>query len=353
MSLLAGLGAETVEDRSALFASIRGFVVALARERPTLLVIEDIHWADPSLLDLIESLATDGPRARAMIVALARPELLESRPAWGRAVPRHAELALDPLGADESRELALRLLSDLPDPRSAAAQVELAAGGNPLFVEELTAALAEGVADPAHELPVAIRSIIAARLDALPADERLLLLLASVVGQVFWRGLVERLGAAEPRDAGRALEHLERRDLIRRQAGSRMEGDEEWAFKHALIRDVAYATLPRAARREHHARVAAILEATGRAADSAAIMAHHWRQADEPERAFGYLVSAGDQAGRGWAKKEAVALYDQALGLLDEGDERRRGVVLKRAVAAVTLAHLEYGDVEAPGAPTG
>jgi class 3 adenylate cyclase len=351
MSLLAGLTEESVDVRSALFTSIRSFTEALAHEQPTVFVLEDIHWADASLLDLIEWLATHIGPVPAMLVTVSRPELLESRPRWAVGVTRYAGLTLNPLARDQSRELALRLLRDLPDPERAADQIEQAAGGNPLFVEELTAALAEGAADPAHELPVAIRSIIAARLDALPAEERRLLLYASVVGEVFWRGVVERLAAADDGDATAALDHLELRDLIRGQRGSRMKGDHEYSFKHVLIRDVAYATLPRAARREHHASVAEFLEeTTGFAPDSAAILAYHWRAAGQSERAVAYLLTAAEQAGRGWAKEEAVALYDQALGLLQDGDERRRGVELKRAVAQVASFHIAGGDVQVPNA---
>ena len=336
MSLLAGLSEETVEDRSALFTSIRSFTEALAREQPTLFVLEDIHWADASLLDLIEWLAIHIGQARAMVLTVARPELLESRPRWAAGVTHYSGVTLEPLARDQSRELALRLLRNLPDPERAADQIERAAGGNPLFVEELTAALAEGAADPAHDLPVAIRSIVAARLDALPAEERRLLLYASVVGEVFWRSVVERLAAADTGNATPVLDHLELRDLIRKRRSSRMQGDDEYSFKHVLIRDVAYATLPRAARREHHATVAEFLEETlGFAPDSAAILAYHWREARQSERAIEYLLTAAEQAGRGWAKEEAVALYDQALGLLQDGDGRRRGVVLKRAVANV------------------
>jgi predicted ATPase len=196
---------------------------------------------------------------------------------------------------------------------------------------------------------VAIRSIIAARLDALPAEQRRLLLFASVVGEVFWRSVVERLAADDEWNATSLLDDLELRDLIRRQRGSRIQGDDEYAFKHVLIRDVAYATLPRAARREHHASVAEFLEETaGFAPDSAAILAHHWREAGRSERAIDYLLTAAEQAGRGWAKEEAMALYDQALGLLRDGDSRRRAVQIKRAVASVALAHLSGGDVQAP-----
>ena len=211
---------------------------------------------------------------------------------WGGGIPRQTGVSLEPLAAADAHELALRSLRGVPEAEAAAERIEQAAGGNPLFVEELTAAMVEGAADAAQDLPVAIRATISARLDALPAQERRLLLDASVVGNTFWRGAVERL-AGDERSVVPALEDLEFRELIRRRRVSRMQGDEEFSFKHELIRDVAYGTLPRAARRERHAVVAGFLEEeAGSGADAAAILAHHWREAGDLERAVGYLLSA-------------------------------------------------------------
>ena len=198
-----------------------------------------------------------------------------------------------PTTLTSSRFVSLR---GVPEPEAAAERIEQAAGGNPLFIEELTAAMAEGTAESAQELPVAIRTIISARLDALPAEERRLMLDASVAGNMFTRGMVERL-AGDGLSVAPALEDLEFRDLIRRRRVSRMHGDEEFSFKHELIREVAYGTLPRAARRERHAIVAEFLEEADRSgADAAAILAHHWREAGDSERAV--AVSAlGSRAG--------------------------------------------------------
>jgi len=341
VSLLAGLTDDAVDERSELFASAREFFEAMGRERATLFVFEDVHWADPSLLDLIESTAAHVREVPVMFVALARGELLDARPRWGGGIPRHAGMSLEPLAAADANLLALRSLGGVPEPEMAAERIERAAGGNPLFVEELTAAMTEGAADPAQELPVAIRATISARLDALPADERRLLLDAAVVGNTFWRGAVERL-AGDGLSVVPALEDLEFRELIRRRRDSSMQGDEEFSFKHELIRDVAYATLPHAARRERHAVVAGFLEEqAGSGADAAAILAHHWREAGDSERAVEYLLSAAELAGRGWAKGEAVALYTQALDLLPEDDERRREVELKRVIDYTAFGHID------------
>jgi predicted ATPase len=351
MSLLAGLAEEAIDNRSALFASVRSLIEALARERATLFIFEDVHWADRSLLDLIEWMAAHIREVPAMFVTLARPELLDARPSWGGGIPRYAGISLDPLPAKDTRELALQLLRDHADSEAAAQQVEAAAGGNPLFVEELAAAMAEGATGPANELPLAIRATIAARLDGLPAAERRLLLYASVVGNVFWGRVLERLAGSETAVVA-LLDHLEFRDLVRREWSSRMEGEEQYSFKHVLIREVAYSTLPRAARRAHHATVAELLEETPSfAADSAATLAHHWREADRPERAIPYLLVAAEQAGREWAKAEAVAIYNQALELLPQGDGRRREVELRRAIAYAALTHFNLSDVPVPQTP--
>jgi len=320
-----------------LFASARDFVEAVARERATVFVFEDVHWADPTLLDLIEWVATHAREVPVMFLTLARGELLDLRPSWGGGIPRHTGISLEPLAPREARELAVRMLRGVADP-DAVEQIELAAGGNPLFIEELAAAMKEGAADSAHELPVAVRGIIAARLDALPAHERRLILDASVAGHVFTRGMLECL-AGDGRPVPEALERLEFRDLIRRRQTA---NDEEFAFKHGLIREVAYGTLPHAARRERHATLAEFLEeGAGSGADALSLLAHHWREAGDSERAVQYLLAAAELAGRGWAKGEAIALYNQVLELIPKEDEaRRREVELKRALEYAAFTHL-------------
>jgi predicted ATPase len=212
------------------------------------------------------------------------------------------------------------------------------AEGNPLFIEELARCIGEQQAKGLEELPTSIRAIIAARLDALPAAERAVLVDASVVGRVFWRGA---LAEVEDRDdLSQVLGSLEARDLILREAVSRIRGDQQFAFKHGLIHDVAYGTLPRAARREKHAAVARYLEAKTDVGQSHEALAHHWREAGEPDRAIDHLVAAADQAGRGWAKERAVTLYRDAVELLNDDDPRRQQITKRLAVALQALFHL-------------
>jgi predicted ATPase len=139
-----------------------------------------------------------------------------------------------------------------------------------------------------------------------------------------------------------ALDLLEARDLIRREPSSWIEREEQFTFKHAMIREVAYATLPRAKRKEQHALVAGFLEdATGDAGATATALAHHWREAGEKERVLEYLLIAAEQAGRGWAKDEAAAFYGEALALVPEDDvERRRAIARKQGLALAALVHV-------------
>ena len=147
----------------------------------------------------------------------------------------------------------------------------------------------------------------------------------------------------QPRDDLQALlGSLEQRDLVRREAISRIQSDQQFAFKHGLIRDVAYQTLPRAARRDRHAAVASYLQdRTGAGGQANEALAHHWREAGEHDRAVDCLIAAADQAGRGWAKERAVALYRAALELVPSGDEGRQGLIKRRlAVALQAMYHV-------------
>ncbi len=280
--MLLGLGDEgEATDREQLFFSARVLVESLAMRGPTLLVYEDIHWADSSLLDL---LGTFGARVRdvpVLFLALARPELLGERPGWGGGLPAYTALPLEPLADAAARELASELLGLIDEPLRAG-QVAETAEGNPLFIEELARCLGEQKAKGLDELPTSIRAIIAARLDALPASERAVLVDASVVGRVFWRGALCEI--EDRSDLSQALGSLEARDLVQREAVSRIRGDQQFGFKHGLIHDVAYATLPRAARRSKHAAVARFLEATTDVGQSHEALGHHWR---EPGRTTG------------------------------------------------------------------
>ncbi len=345
LTALLGHGADArVVRQRLLFLSLRRMIECLGGERPTLVVYEDIHWAAASELELLEYLGTQLCDTAALIVVLTRPELFDSQP-WGARLPAHTSIALQPLSTEETRELAAALVGT--ESVDAVDRLVAVAEGNPLFVEELAASFADGIAETG--LPVTVTAAIAARVDALAPPLRSVLFSASVVGRTFWRNLVEALTPGI--DVDEALDELEQRDLVRREHESRLEGDVEYRFRHALIRDVAYATLPRGERATRHDDLARHVE--GLAGEDAEqlgwILAHHWRAAGEPERALPHLLAAAAVAERGWATQEVVDLYSQALELAGSPEMRatirlRRGMALK-ALDADHEAVAELGGV--------
>jgi predicted ATPase len=347
LELLTGLstGGE-VADRQILFRAARRFAETIAGEQPTLLVFEDLHWADNGTLDLLELLASRVRDVPLMYLALARPELLLARPSWGGGLPAYTALSLEPLTREDATELAARLLQRAARDNHELRVVETAEG-NPLFIEELAAAVIERPAPIAEKLPTTIQGLVSARLDALPSEQRLVLLDAAVVGKVFWRGALEQMRDNEV-VLEDALDALEARDLIRHEPQSWIEREEQFAFKHALIRDVAYATVPRVRRRELHAKVARFLEqATAGAGATATALARHWREAGENAHALEYVLLAAEQAGRGWAKDEAAALYGEAYELCDDPGHKRE-ILRKQALALAAFQHLADVQHRAP-----
>ena len=350
LALLLGLGTDApVVKQRLLFLAMRRMIECLGDDRATLVVFEDVHWAAPSELDLLEYLGAQLRETAAVVIVLSRPELLDER-AWGARLPAHTSIALDPLSDDETRELAAALAGGSAGLDETVDRLVTVSEGNPLFVEELSAALADGASGPG--LPVTVTAAIAARLDVLPTPLRAILLSAAVVGRTFWRDVVAAI--VDDPLVDEALDELERRDLVRREHDSRLEGDVEYRFRHALIRDVAYSTLPRAARAARHADVARYIEEQvgDDAGPVAWILAHHWRMAGDPARAVPHLLAAAAVAERGWATREVVDLYSQALDLATEPAMRatirlHRGMALKALdadqEAAAELAELLPG----------
>jgi len=343
LGIILGLDSSgTIADRENLFLSIRTFIEAVARNEPIMLVFEDLHWADEALLNLVELLAARLQDLPILVLVLARPELLDARPGWGGGLLAHSALTLRPLDEKDATELAVHRLADLgaEDGANRATDLAALAGGNPLFIEQLAAALAETGEAPTS-LPTTIRGIIAARLDALPAAERALVLDAAVAGRVFWRGALERM-TTDPQDLASALGELERRGLVTREAVSAFEGDQQYSFNHVLVRDVAYDLLPRARRRERHREAALFLEeVSGEFGEVEAALARHWRDAGDHSRAVDYFARAGADAERGWAKEHAAALYREALALVPESDAERRHQITRRlALAKAASIHV-------------
>jgi class 3 adenylate cyclase len=343
LGALIGLGSgdEPPEEPVQLFFAARRFAEQVALEQPTVFVFEDIHWADAAQLDLLEYLASHVRDAPAAFLALARSELLEVRPGWGSGVLGHTTIPLEALSPVDSASIASYLLSGQGDLSSVERLVEVAEG-NPLFIEELAASLVDR--GPSDELPTTVRAAIASRIDALPAEPRAAVLAASVVGKHFWRGVLRSFGDLEGVDE--AIDALESRDLIRREPSSQVKGDAEFSFKHILIREVAYATLARADRRQRHAAVARYVEdvAGDRTRNLAWVLAHHWREAGEPERSVPHLITAAELANEQLAFHHAVQLYGSALELMDEDDPRRTDVTVRRAIAFSRLSHAVFEE---------
>ncbi|MEP7335388.1 MAG: AAA family ATPase, partial [Actinomycetota bacterium] len=335
-------GAEAA-GREALFYSALEFLEAAAREQPTILVFEDIHWADANMLDLIHTLAMRVRGLPLLFLTLARPELLDRQADWGAGLPGYTALTLGPLANAHAHALAVRRLGTSEH----ADEVIRIAEGNPLFIEQLAASVGELAPG---RLPTNIREIVAARLDALPRSERALLLDAAVVGKVFWPDALRAINS-EDGDLQRLLEELERRDLVRRETTSIIEGQQQFAFTHVLIRDVAYDLLPRADRTRRHALVAEFFgNTTGVSGDAIGAMARHWLSAGDFERAVEQLVRAAELAERGWAKDHAALLYREALELVPDEDVEQRSM-LRRRVALASSASYHLPDVRRGESP--
>jgi class 3 adenylate cyclase/tetratricopeptide (TPR) repeat protein len=339
LSVLLGLGLDTPpDDQVYLLHGARRLIEHLSERGPLLLVFEDVHWADGALLELIDDLVSHVRDHPVVFLALARPEFVERRPTWGSGMLGHTTLPLAPLTPDEAARVAGSILAGASE--DTVERVVAIAGGNPLFLEELVASLTD---DPAaEELPSTVRAAIASRIDALPPSARTALLGASVIGKTFWRGVLE--GIEDLADAGEALDALEARGLILRRLESRVAADVEYSFKHDLVRDTAYGTLPRGRRRELHAATARFIEdMTVGSTELAWLLGYHWREAGDPVRAMGYLIAAAGRARDAVAVEETYDLFTKALDLAQTDEDRRR-IRLKRGVALADLE--EYARAE-------
>lgn len=336
---LAGLAAgHAIAERQGLLGSARRYLEALARRRPTTLVFEDMQWADPSLLDLLELVATRTRDVPLLIVVVARPELLRTRPAWREAAMPIRIVPLDPLGDADAQHLASAAVGDAASADTTALVAR--AGGNPLFILELAAATDEGSA-VGGDVPPTVQNLIAARLDALPEPSRQLALTASVIGKVFSRAEVLALRPGDHLD-----QHLDA--LVAHGVIDRAASGDSYAFHHDLIRDVAYETLARSTRRRYHAAIGHHLAAmdAGTVDELASRVAYHWLHTDDPVAAVPYLITAAEHAGRAWAMQEATALYARALEVLPDDDERRTKLRLAHATALTDAGDLRRARAE-------
>jgi tetratricopeptide (TPR) repeat protein len=271
-------------EQTEAFTAWRRFLESLATQGPTVVVIEDLHWADPGFVGFLEHLAERTAGLPLLVVVTARPEVEERHPSWPPG-HRSSVLSLSPLGDADVEALVRTSLPEASDELRAI--VLERAGGSPLYAEQLAAMLHEsslpiagGAIDEAL-IPQSVQALIAARIDALAPDAKQVLMQAAVVGKTFWSGAVASLGTHQDLDG--TLGQLVRREFCRPTHPSTIEGDREFSFWHALVRDVAYAELTKAERARLHAGVATwIAERTGEAmGEEAEIVVHHLDRALE------------------------------------------------------------------------
>jgi ABC-type oligopeptide transport system substrate-binding subunit/class 3 adenylate cyclase len=315
------------------------YLQVIARE-PTVIFLEDIHWADDSSLDLLDHLMAAVPDSRLLVVCLARPQLFEHRPGWGEGQEFHTQINVKPLSRRASRALVGEILQKAGDvPTDLRDLIVEGAEGNPFYVEELIKMLIEdGVIVHGEEhwwvemerlaevrVPPTLAGVLQARLDSLPGEEKMLLQRAAVVGRLFWDEAVAELeanvdGGLDREKIALLLEAVRDRELIFRREHSAFAGAEEYIFKHALLRDVTYETVLLKLRRVYHRQVANWLEVAAgkRIGEYLGLIAGHYDLAGETEKAVEYLLRAGDQARLTYACQEASGYYRRALQLLDE-----------------------------------
>jgi class 3 adenylate cyclase/tetratricopeptide (TPR) repeat protein len=348
---LIGMGTEAGSaQREESFAAWRTFLEAIAASRPFVVVIEDLHWADPAMLAFVEHLGEWASGVPLLVLCTARPELYDRQPGWGGGKRNHTAVSLSPLSPDETARLIAALLDQAVLPAKTQAALLARASGNPLYAEEFIRMLIDrnvlarhgsswelaGVDEVEIPLPESVHALIAARLDTLTAGGKALLQDAAVIGKVFWAGALAEMGGLDRRGVREGLHDLARKELIRPARRPSIEGETEYAFWHLLIRDVAYGQIPRAARALKHRAAAEWIEriAGERVADSAELLAYHFEQALQLWRVAGgdaselesharrFLMLAGERAERLDTTK-AITHFERALELTPPGHPHR------------------------------
>jgi len=333
-----GLGGDR---RGEAFAAWRRFLEALAEQRPLVLVVEDLHWADEGLLDFVDELVDWVSGVPLLVVCSARPELLERRPGWGGGKLNASTIGLSPLSQEQTALLISHVLERSLLPAEIQQALLERSEGNPLYAEQFAQLYLERGSAEDMPLPETLQGIVAARLDGLSTEEKAVLQDASVVGKVFWTGALRRDETA----ATPLLHSLERKGFLTRQRRSSVESEGEWAFAHMLLRDVAYGQIPRADRATKHRETAEWIESLGRSEDHAELLAFHWSSALELAQAAGQdaaeletparlaLRAAGDRSFAVNAYLAAAGSYGDALALWREGDNERPELLFRYARA--------------------
>ena len=353
---LADAKTEGVEQMES-FSAWRLFLEAIASTRPLVLAFEDLHWAEAAMVDFLGHVLEWSTGCPMLILCSARPELLQRNPQWGGGMRNSIVVSLTPLSEVETRTLLEAILpgGTAPDVYDLIAE---RAGGNPLFAEEFVRMLQDrtgGAAVGSDEAallsdssPESLEALIAARLDTLSVEQKALLQDASVIGRVFWPSAVAAVSGSDGATVRSGLRDLAQRELIRPSRDTSVQGDVEYAFAHALIRDVAYGQIPRLARVDKHVVAAGWIErlAVERVADHAELLAHHYGQALELSRSAGRdqldeleeatrraLMLAGERS-MALDVSRATESFDRVLELLPPDHPDRASALLWKAEAA-------------------
>jgi class 3 adenylate cyclase/tetratricopeptide (TPR) repeat protein len=361
---LVGLTAEADPGegrRAEAFAAWRRFFEAMAERTPTVLVFEDMQWADEGLLEFLDGLVERVTAVPLLVICSTRPELLERRSGWGGGKRNSMTISLAPLSDDDTSRLLAALLDRPVLPAEDQAVLLQRAGGNPLYAEEYARMLdTEGLPG---DVPETLQGVVAARIDGLPADEKELLQRAAVFGKVFWTDALAAVLEMDEWLLEERLHALERKEFVRRERRSAVAGAQQYVFVHALVRDGAYGQLPRAARSRMHEAVADWIDSLppDRAEDRAEMFAHHLLQAVEYGRAAGRDVgsilpkaarAARDAGDRAWALAapgRALERYEQARALDPELGEDPY-LLLRLGQALVVMIDRGQEELEAAAA---
>ena len=347
---LVGVEAASPAERRELFTAWRRFLEGLAASRPTVLVFEDLHWADEALLAFLEHLAEWSQGVPLLVVCTARPELNEHHSGWAGGMRNATTINLPPLSDSETAELVSNLGAATVLTDELERTVLEQAGGNPLYAEEFVRLLADrGPGSGEVEVPESVQALIAARLDTLTADRKAVIHDAAVLGKVFWVGALADIGGRDPTELELALHELARKELVRPARVSSVAGETEYSFWHLLVRDVAYAQIPRAERARRHRAAASWIERKGgeRVEDLAEVLAHHYLQALDLAEALGdrhmseelrvparrFLALAGERA-LGLDTLQAKSRLERALELVPPDDPERPIFLIRWADAA-------------------
>jgi DNA-binding SARP family transcriptional activator len=345
LSPLVGLSGAGSATRGQSFAAWRRFLESLAMREPLVLLVEDLHWADQALVEFVDELVDRAAGVPLLVLCTARLELLDRQPRWAGGKRNATTITLPPLSAEETRALARALLGG-EEPSEA---VIARAGGNPLFAHEL----ARMQASETGSLPESLQAVIAARLDTLAPAAKQTAMDAAVVGEVFWPGAVAAISGLDEAQVDERLLQLATGEFVRPARVSSVAGQRQHAFLHVLVRDVAYAQIPRAQRARKHQAAAAWIEqlAGERVIDHAELIAHHYVAAlqhasDDAELAAKTrrsLTLAGDRAMR-LNLVVAERFYRRALALVPEGDPERGHLLAQIARAASEAGRLADGE---------